>query len=81
MQHEKENVMATSPARVNDKDGSRSDDMSADLDALQARLDTLRDDFADADKRLRAFVRERPFVAVGVAVAAGFFIGRILRRV
>jgi ElaB/YqjD/DUF883 family membrane-anchored ribosome-binding protein len=73
--------MATTPARMNDQGSAQSTDSSADLDALQARLDTLRDDFADADKRLRAFVRERPFVAVGVAVAAGFFIGRIMRRV
>lgn len=73
--------MATTTARINDQDGTQSRDSSADLDALQARIDALRDDFADADKRLRAFVRQRPFVAVGVAVAAGFVIGRILRRV
>lgn len=73
--------MATTTARINDQDGTQSRDNSADLDALQARIDALRDDFADVDKRLRAFVRQRPFVAVGVAVAAGFVIGRILRRV
>ncbi len=72
--------MATLPDHVNDDAASRDGDASPDLDALQARLDALRDDFADADKRLRAFVRDKPLIAVGAAVAAGFLIGRILRR-
>ncbi|MDX2165780.1 MAG: hypothetical protein SF182_01905 [Deltaproteobacteria bacterium] len=73
--------MAITPARVNDEPAAHAGETRADLDALQERLDALRDDLADADKRLRAFVRERPFVAVGAAVAAGFLFGRLLRRV
>jgi ElaB/YqjD/DUF883 family membrane-anchored ribosome-binding protein len=72
--------MTNSSAHENDEPKRRAGEASPDLDAVQARIDALRDDVADADKRLRAFVRERPFVAVGVAVAAGFVIGRLLRR-
>jgi len=63
---------------VNDE--SEASASTPDLDALQARVDALRDEIAEADRRLRIFVRHRPFVALGAAVAAGFVIGRILRR-
>jgi ElaB/YqjD/DUF883 family membrane-anchored ribosome-binding protein len=51
-----------------------------DLDALQAHADALRAELADVDRRLRGLVREKPLVAVGLAMAAGFLLGRILRR-
>jgi len=38
-------------------------------------------DLAEFDRRVRAIVKERPVLAVGIALAAGFAIGRILRRV
>lgn len=50
------------------------------LDAVEEGIEALRAEVADADRRLRAFVRERPFVAIGLAVAAGFVVGRVLRR-
>jgi len=34
----------------------------------------------DLDRRFREVVRDRPFLAVGIAVAAGFAISRLLRR-
>ncbi|MEO8603695.1 MAG: hypothetical protein ABI629_14070 [bacterium] len=71
----------TTTAHVNDEDSDRTAvDDGIDLDALQARADALRAELADADRRLRALVRDRPLLAVGVAVAAGFIIGRLLRR-
>jgi ElaB/YqjD/DUF883 family membrane-anchored ribosome-binding protein len=42
-------------------------------------IDTLRDDVTRADQRMRIFVRERPLVALGTAIAAGFFLGRAMR--
>jgi ElaB/YqjD/DUF883 family membrane-anchored ribosome-binding protein len=42
-------------------------------------IDTLRDDVMRADQRMRIFVRERPLVALGSAIAAGFLLGRALR--
>jgi len=51
-----------------------------DLDALQAHADALRAELAEVDRRLRVLVREKPLIAVGIAVAAGFLLGRVLRR-
>ena len=42
-------------------------------------IDSIRDDLARVDQRVRAALRERPFVAIGSAVAAGFLLGRALR--
>ena len=70
-----------STTQMNDEESeTAAADAGVDLDALQARVEALRAELADADRRLRALVRQRPFVAVGVAVAAGFLIGRLLRR-
>ena len=48
--------------------------MNRDID-----LDSLREDVMRADRRMRAMLRERPFVALGTAIAAGFFLGRAMR--
>jgi len=53
---------------------------SMDLDDLRRRIHALQDDVARADQRLRVLVRERPFYAVGLAVAAGFLLGRAFGR-
>lgn len=37
-------------------------------------------DVDNLDRRVRQLMRERPLLALGVAVAAGFAIGRVLRR-
>jgi hypothetical protein len=38
-------------------------------------------DFGEMDEQLRAFVKERPVLALLSAVAAGYLVGRLLRRV
>ncbi|MGD9763136.1 MAG: hypothetical protein AB7V27_05455 [Candidatus Binatia bacterium] len=50
------------------------------LHSLEPRLDALRSELADTDRRVRELVRERPFVALALAVGTGFLMGRILRR-
>ncbi len=35
----------------------------------------------DVNERFVGFVQEKPFVALGVAVATGYVLGRVLRRV
>ena len=42
-------------------------------------IDNLREDLTRADRRMRAVVRERPFAALGTAIAAGFLLGRAMR--
>ncbi len=37
-------------------------------------------DLAALDERLRATVQERPFIALGAAVLAGYLLGRALSR-
>lgn len=40
----------------------------------------LRSEFERVDRELRAIVQERPVVALLSAVAAGYLVGRLLRR-
>lgn len=40
----------------------------------------LRSEFERVDRELRAMVQERPVVALLSAVAAGYLLGRLLRR-
>lgn len=58
---------------------SASDD-SAEIEELRKRIQALQSDFANADRRLRVAVRQRPLVAIGAAIAAGFVLGRIIGR-
>lgn len=63
--------------------GQRSDhphDDAAEIEDLRRRIQALQEDFALADRRLRAAVRERPFVALGAAIAVGFILGRMISR-
>jgi ElaB/YqjD/DUF883 family membrane-anchored ribosome-binding protein len=48
--------------------------------ALADRGEELRERFDDLDVRTRKFVRERPFVAVGAALAAGYVLARLIAR-
>lgn len=52
----------------------------ASIEHLRQRIHELQDEVGDADRRLRAFVRERPLAAVMIALAGGFMLGRVLRR-
>jgi len=61
-----------------DRDARHAESM--DIDDLRRRLQGLQDDVARADERLRVLVHERPFFAVGLAVAAGFLLGRAFGR-
>jgi hypothetical protein len=50
---------------------------ASEIEELRRRIEALQ---VDADKRLRAIVRERPVAVLGAAVALGFVLGRIMRR-
>jgi ElaB/YqjD/DUF883 family membrane-anchored ribosome-binding protein len=49
-------------------------------DSVEHRVDDARDALARADEMLREGVRQRPFMAVGLALAVGYLIGRALIR-
>jgi len=49
-------------------------------DQLETRVDEARDALTRADQTLRETVRERPFMAVGMALAVGYLISRGLSR-
>ena len=38
------------------------------------------DELRDADQQLRSFVKENPLLALAIAVASGYLIGRALAR-
>lgn len=40
----------------------------------------MRSELEHLDERLKAFVKERPIMALLSAVAAGYLVGRVLRR-
>jgi ElaB/YqjD/DUF883 family membrane-anchored ribosome-binding protein len=60
--------------------GRSGRDDASEIEELRRRIQALQTDVAHADRRLRAAVRERPFVALGVAIAAGFILGRTIGR-
>jgi len=43
-------------------------------------VDSAAASLKDADRRLRPWIDAHPFVAVGLAAAAGFLIGRLVSR-
>jgi len=47
---------------------------------LEEQLDRMRSEVEELDVRLRRLVQARPLVAVGVAVAVGYVLGRLLAR-
>lgn len=48
--------------------------------SIAEAAEEMRGELANLDTRLRAFVEERPLMALLSAVAAGYVVGRILRR-
>ncbi len=54
-----------------------SRDVATETEELRRRIHALQ---AGADRRVRAGLRERPLLALGIAVAAGFILGRAMRR-
>ena len=52
-------------------------DAATEIEELRRRIQALQ---AGADTRVRARLRDHPFLALGVAVAAGFLLGRAIRR-
>jgi len=42
---------------------------------------TISAEIGELDEQLRAFVKERPVLALLSAVAAGYLVGRLMRRV
>jgi ElaB/YqjD/DUF883 family membrane-anchored ribosome-binding protein len=60
--------------------GRSGRDDAGEIEALRLRIQALQTDVAQADRRLRAALRQRPFVVLGVAVAAGFILGRAIGR-
>ena len=44
------------------------------------RIDSARGSLEDVDRRVRPYIDAHPFVAVGLAVAAGFLVGRLVSR-
>lgn len=65
-----------------DVNRSSEDASYFDLDVgdVRERIHGIQEDLSRADQRLRAFTQERPLAAVGVAIAAGFLLGRALGR-
>ena len=59
-------------------DPARDDE--AELEELRKRIRALRSDWSRADERFRTAVQQRPLLSVVVAVAVGFFVGRVIRR-
>jgi hypothetical protein len=49
-------------------------------DAIKARATDVRSGLESFDGELRAFVKERPFVALAGAVLGGYLIARLLAR-
>ncbi len=54
-------------------DWTATEDIARGLESAAASLE-------DLDRRLRPWVDAHPFVAVGIAAAAGFLIGRLVSR-
>jgi len=59
---------------------AHSHDESAEIEELRRRIEALRVDLAQVDRRLRVMVRQRPGLAVAAALFSGFVLGRIIRR-
>lgn len=54
-------------------DWSTMEDVARGIDSAAASLEGL-------DRRVRSYVDAHPFVAVGIAAAAGFLLGRLASR-
>ena len=59
---------------------TQSDKHNGGTPLLGSSLEQLRSNFTDFDGEVRRFVRDKPLLAVGAAIAAGYIVGRILSR-
>ena len=48
------------------------------VEAVKGRLNDAADELREADRQIRGFVKESPFLALALAVAGGYLIGRTL---
>ena len=69
--------METSGSNWANEAGSRVSGMA---DELNDRLKDAGANLRDIDEQARAFIKESPFVALAAALAGGFLLGRLLRR-
>lgn len=46
----------------------------------QEAQDEVRDALHEVDRRVRGFVSDQPLLAMGIAVGAGYLIGRLARK-
>jgi ElaB/YqjD/DUF883 family membrane-anchored ribosome-binding protein len=53
---------------------------STTMEEITRRVDSAAASLEDLDRRLRPYIEAHPFVAVGLAAAAGFLIGRLVSR-
>jgi len=64
--------------------GGMPDDLSSGLGEqagrFGAQVEALRDYAGSADEVIRNFARERPIMAVAIAVGLGFLLGRLAAR-
>jgi len=56
-------------------------DDAAEIEELRRRIRALGSDLQRVHSRLYTLLRERPFVALGAALAAGYLLGRVGRAV
>jgi hypothetical protein len=54
---------------------------AAFMEQASQRLDQLRSDFEDADRRARAFVQEYPLSCLAGAVVLGYILARLGSRI
>jgi hypothetical protein len=59
---------------------TKSATASGSGNAMAETADEVRNELQQLDERLRVFVKERPIMALLSAVAAGYVVGRVLRR-
>ena len=62
-----------------EKQGAGNGDWTATEDITRG-LDSAAASLEDLDRRLRPWIDAHPFVAVGLAAAAGFLLGRLVSR-
>lgn len=53
---------------------------STTMKEITRGVDSAAVSLEDLDRRLRPYIKGHPFVAVGLAAAAGFLLGRLLSR-
>jgi len=51
------------------------------VDYSNTHYDDIAKNFSGADRTVRAFVAERPFVAVGMALAMGYLVARTINGI